>query len=271
MYVGVDIGGTKTLVATLNNDGVITEKAQFPTPEDYDEFLRQLQATAESLRAHDFRAGCVAVPGKVDRERGMALRFGNVRWKPVPLQADTEQIFKCPMLLEHDSALGGLSESKLLPPDKRILYITISTGIGTGLIDHQHIIPALADSEGGQMLLEYHGKRAKWESFASGKAIVKRFGKKAADINDSASWQRIAHDLAQGFIELIAVTQPDIIIVGGSVGRFLDRFKEPLLAEIKQYHNPLVPTPSIREAARPEEAVVFGCYDLAKEHYGSNA
>lgn len=268
MYAGVDIGGTKTLVAAIDDNGVIVKTIKFSTPQDYSAFLDQLKEATTALGEIDFRAGCIAVPGKVDRTRGLALRFGNLKWKPMPLQADAERIFNCPMLLEHDSALGGLSESKLLPADKLVLYITISTGIGTGLIDHQHIIQSLADSEGGQMLLEYHGKRMKWESFASGHAIVERFGKKAADITDTTTWRRIAHDLAQGFIELIAVTQPDIIVVGGSVGRYLDRFKEPLVEEIRQYHNPLVPMPEIRGAARPDEAVVYGCYDFAREHYG---
>jgi glucokinase len=196
--------------------------------------------------------------------------LGNLPWHDEPLQADAEKIFNCPLMIEHDSALGGLSESMLLPENKRVLYVTISTGIGTGLIDHRSIVPELADSEGGQMLLEYRGKHVKWESFASGRAIVERFGKKAAEIDDDATWQRIAHDLAQGFIELIAITQPDIIVIGGSVGRYFDRFKVFLEQEVTKYRNPLVPIPAFQQAVRPDDAVLYGCYDLAMAHYGTN-
>ena len=271
MYVGVDIGGTKTLVGVLDDDGVIIEQVKFPTPKMYDDFVTSLESTAKGLKCHDFRAGAMAVPGRVDREHGRAERLGNLPWRNVPLQADAESIFKCPIVLEHDGVLGGLSESMLLPKEKRVLYVTISTGIGTGLIDHQAIVPEMANSEGGQMLLEYHGKRKKWESFASGSAIVKRFGKKAAEIEDKATWQRIAHDLAQGFIELIAIMQPDIIVIGGSVGRYFDRFESMLLEEINKYPNPLIPIPEFRAAARPDNAVLYGCYDLAKAIYGKNA
>lgn len=269
--MGVDIGGTKTLAASLDDSGAIVESVKFPTPRSYDEFLNALKDARQQLKTDDFRAGCVAVPGRVDREHGLGLRFGNLPWERVPLQADAEHIFHCPIILEHDGNLGGLSESMLLPADKRVLYVTISTGIGTGLIDHQAIVPELADSEGGRMLLEFHGKRVKWESFASGRAIVERFGKKAADITDARTWRRIAHDLAQGFIELTAIMQPDIIVVGGGVGRYFDHFKAFLAEELSKYRDPLVPLPVFQAAKRPDEAVIYGCYDLARKRYGPHA
>jgi predicted NBD/HSP70 family sugar kinase len=271
MYVGVDIGGTKTLVAALDDNGVIKDKVRFETPRDYPEFIAALQKATSKLPESDFRAGCIAAPGKIDHDRGIVTYFGTLPWQNVPLEADGLKTFGCPILIENDAKLAGLSESKLLPPDKRILYVTISTGIGTGFICNQHIDPGLEDIEGGQMLLDYRGKREAWEDFASGSAIVRRFGKKAEDIDDEPTWQRIAHDLAQGFIELIAITQPEIIVVGGSVGKHLDRFKTYLLHEIEHYNNPLLAKPEFLTAQRPDDAVLYGCFDLAKEHYGSNS
>ena len=270
MYAGVDIGGSKTLVGVLDDNGVAIEKIRFQTPAGYQLFLGELKKTVASLQTSDFKAGCVAVPGKINRERGVGEYFGNLPWHNVSIQADTEHIFHCPIVIENDANLGALSESMLLPKDKRILYVTISTGIGTGFVFNRTIDADLANSEGGHMLLEYHGKRIPWEEFASGRAIVKRFGKKAADITDEAIWRRIAHDLALGFIELIAITQPDIIIIGGSVGTYLDRFKAFLVGELKQYSNPLITIPVFQQAARPEEAVLYGCYDLAHQQYGKN-
>jgi predicted NBD/HSP70 family sugar kinase len=270
MYVGVDIGGTKTLVAVLNDQGVILERIRFLTPPHYEEFINALESAAQGLQHQDFRAGCVGAPGKIDRDHGIGRDFGNLRWHNVPIQSDAERIFRCPMLVENDANLGGLSESMLLPRDKRVLYVTVSTGIGTGFIDHQHIAPELANSEGGHMLLPFQGKRMLWESFASGRAIVKRFGKKAAEITDEATWRRIAHDLSLGFVELIAIAQPDIIVIGGGVGTYYERFEPFLLHELEKIENPMVSMPSIRKAARPEDAVLYGCYDLAHTVYGSN-
>lgn len=271
MYIGVDIGGTKTLVGVLDENGVLVEQTKFPTSQEYSSFVGDLEQAVRGLNTKDFRAGCIAAPGHVDHEHGIGTHFGNLPWENVSLLADGERIFNCPMLLENDAKLAGLSESKLLPAEKEVMYITISTGINIGLVHHQTIVPELADSEAGQMLLEYHGKRMPWEDFASGRAIVERFGKKAKDITDEATWRRIAKDLSQGFIELIAIMQPDIIVVGGSVGHYFDRFKDYLIDEIKKYHNPLIQLPEFRQAARPDEAVIYGCYDLAHDTYGTTA
>lgn len=270
MFAGVDIGGTKTLLATFDDEGVIVESQRFETPSDYSTFLEELKQVVSTLKTTDFRAVCVAVPGKIDRRRGIGEYFGNETWHDVPIQIDTEHIFNCPIVIENDANLGALSESMLRPKDKRLLYITISTGIGTGFTINRELDLELIDSEGGQMMFEYHDKLIPWEDFASGRAIVKRFGKKAEDIDDKKIWQRIAHDLAIGFIELIAIAQPDIIVIGGSVGKYFDRFKDYLLKELDQYNNPLVPIPDIQTATRPKEAVVYGCYELASRRYGTN-
>lgn len=270
MYLGVDVGGTKTLIGVLNDDGEIRESLKFPTPEKYDIWLEELKKHLGELKHDDFHAAGVAVPGMVDRERGIALKFGNLHWHNVAIQADTEKIFHCPVVLENDANLAALSEAMLLKHYRKVLYVTVSTGIGTGYIFDQTIEPGMADSEGGQMMLEHHGRMEKWEHFASGSAIVRRFGKRAEDIHDEKTWKRISHDLALGFIELIAVGQPDVIVIGGSVGTYLERYKPFLEAELKKFHNPMTPIPPIRKAERPNEAVVYGCYDLAKSVYGKN-
>jgi len=264
MYIGVDVGGTKTLVATFSDDGVMGEQTKFPTPPDYDTFLTELKRAVSEFTTKDFRAGAIAVPGRMDRKRGVVAYLANLPWRDVPLQADAERLLNCPIALEHDGPLAGLYESLFLPADQTVLYVTISTGIGTGFISHHQIMPELADSEAGHMILPFRGKRMEWEKFTSGRAIVERFGKKAAEITDQATWQRIAHDLAQGFIELIAIEQPDVIVIGGSVGRYFDQFHQPLVQELQRFSTPLLPIPEFKQAERPEEAVIYGCYALAR-------
>lgn len=269
MYLAIDIGGTKTLLASLNNDGVITEQQRFETPKNYDEFVEALAENVANMSTKDFLACTVGVPGRLDREKGIGIAMGNLPWSNVPIKADVRKIVHCPVYIENDAKLAGLSEAMLVKHRyDRVLYVTISTGIGVGIIINQEIDPAFADSEGGQMMLEHNDRLMRWEDFASGSAIVRRYGKKARDITDEATWRHIARDLSVGFIDLISVIQPQVIIVGGSVGHYLDRFKQPLEQELQRYAMPLVPIPPIIEAKRPEEAVVFGCYDLAKSLYG---
>ena len=269
MYIGVDIGGTKTLIASLTDDGIIDEQIKFPTPENYDQFLTELSNNFGTLKTNTYNAATVAAPGSIDRMEGVARSFGNLPWSDVPIKRDTEIIFGCPVALENDANLAGLSEAMLLKnTHQKVLYITISTGIGTGFIVNQKIDPSMADSEGGDLMIQRDGKLVKWETFASGKAIFNHYEKRAEDITDPEIWKLIAEDLCVGFLDLIAVTQPDVIVVGGGVGTYLDRFHDFLVADMKQYENPLLQIPPVQKAVRPEEAVIYGCYELARELYG---
>jgi len=268
MYVGIDIGGTKTLLAVLTNAGVITESIKFPTPADYNDFLKELHTNVVNLTTHDFRAGSVAAPGAIDRKHGIFERGGNLGWKNVRLQHDVERITHCPMLVENDANLAGLSEAMLLK-DKhaKVLYLTISTGIGGGFIVDQKIDPTMADIEPGQMMLQRGDRIVKWESFASGKAIYERYQQKASEIEDPNIWASVVKDWVIGFLDLIAVTEPDVIVLGGGVGHYLPKYHDLLVAELKKYATPMTPVPPIIPAQRPEEAVVYGCYDLARSIY----
>lgn len=268
MYVGIDIGGTKTLVAALSDNGEIAGSLKFPTPANYHEFLPELEKTLKALPFDDFRAGCVAAPGTIDRVKGHFLRGGNLHWDNVPLQHDVEKLTGCPMLIDNDCNLAGLSEAMLLKEKHaKVLYISISTGIGTGFIVNQQIEPNMADSEGGLITVQHGDKLMQWEDFASGKAIYAKYGLKASEIEDPKIWKEIIKLWTVGFLDLLAVTEPDVVVLGGGVGHYLEKYHDFLVEELQQHTTPMVPIPPIVKAQRPEEAVVYGCYDLAKARY----
>jgi predicted NBD/HSP70 family sugar kinase len=150
----------------------------------------------------------------------------------------------------------------------KVLYLTISTGIGSGIITNKEIDPEFIDSEAGQIILEHDGRPEKWEKFASGSAIVKHFGKQAHDIHDQKSWHLVAANIAEGLLDLIPIIQPGVIIIGGGAGSYFDRFSKFLVSDLRHYDNALAPIPPIIKAQRPSEAVLYGCYDLAKANYG---
>jgi glucokinase len=268
MYLGIDIGGTKTLVATISDDGAIQEKHLFPTPKDYESLLQGLREAAAKFSVKEFQGGGVGVPGHIDYEHGISINSPHVEWNNVPLRDDCAKTFGCPFVIDNDANMAALSEAMLHKDAEAVLYFTVSTGIGTGLVRHQRLDPALLKSEGGHIVLPYKDKLMDWEDFASGQAIYKRLGKKAVDITDEDDWRAIAHNLALGFFAHIAILQPDLIIVGGSIGTHFDHYSQYLMEELKKYEVPIVPVPPIVKAERPEEAVLFGCYDEAKQRFG---
>ena len=172
------------------------------------------------------------------------------------------------MVFENDAKMAALSEAMLLKDEyAKVLYVTISTGIGFGLVLDGKIDTSVGDGGGRTILLEHNDALEPWESFSSGKAIVEKYGKRAEEIHDKKTWQAISRELAKGFIHLIAIMQPEVIVVGGGVGQYFDRFGHFLREDLRKYKIPIVKMPVIIEAQRPDEAVVYGCYDLAKQYY----
>lgn len=272
MYLGVDVGGTKTLVALFDKRGDLKASQKFPTPPVYEDFLDQLDKVVVSLSTERFYAACVAMPAMLDKDGKVGIAFSNLTWTNVPILSDSRRLFKCPVVVENDAKLAGLSEANLVRKEfKKVLYVTISTGIGYSLITNGIIDQSIADGGGRTMLLEHRGELRPWESFASGKAIVDRYGKRASDIDDPKVWEVMAKDFAAGLIDLIAILQPEVIVIGGGVGSHFKKFEKPLKKILKSYETPMLPIPPVRMAQHPEEAVIYGCYDLIKELYAKVA
>lgn len=269
MYIGIDIGGTKTLVAALTDEGVIQESAKVLTPETYDGLLKEVAHIVASFTTKDFRAGTVGVPGTINRKRGIVEQLGSrPKWKKLHILRDMENIIRCPMRIENDAKLGGLSEYMLLKNQyKRVLYVTISTGIGIGLTVDGKIDERIGDGGGRTILLEHHDKLVPWETFASGSAIVKTYGKLASEIEDKATWAKIVRSFTPGLIELIAILEPEAIVIGGGAGQYLNRFHDLLIQDMQKYETPMLQIPPILAAQRPDEAVIYGCYDYARQIY----
>ncbi len=267
MIAAIDIGGTKTLIVVFDASGKKVEEVKFPTPPDYENFKIELAKTVANLSTKSFSRVVVAAPGRIDRITGVVSAFGTLSWANTPLRADLAVVFQQRVLLENDANLAALSEGRLLYPTyHNALYITISTGIGAGLVIEGNLDPHFLDTEPGQMLFEHEGTLTDWEDFASGRAFQEKFGHSVSDTptDKTEAWQWFAQNLAIGLVNLSTVLTPDVIIMGGGAGGQLDLFRTPLFEKLEACRNPMFTIPPIVLAKRAHEAVIYGCYDYAQ-------
>ena len=268
MIVAVDTGGTKTLVASFDKHGVLGPQIKFETPKDPIEYVKLLQSTIQQNYSGKLvDAIVVAIPGII--KKGVAVWCNNLKWNNFDVAKALAGTLKdTPIYIENDANLAGLSETrflKIIPSQS--LYVTVSTGIGTGIITDGHINPGLRNSEAGRALIEYDGVVREWESFASGKAIYRTYGKYARDITSKKIWYQIADRISRGFLAVIPILQPEIIIIGGSIGTYFDRFGKQLEGLLKEKLPPHIPCPVILQAKHPELAVIYGCYYYALDSF----
>ncbi len=264
MIVAVDTGGTKTLIASFGSNGEAHETIKFPTPKSQDEYVDLLRSTLQkNYGKSKVDALVIALPGIV--KEGVAIWCNNLKWKNFDAKSAFHDVFEdTPLYIENDANLAGLAEARTLKPiPTSVLYVTISTGIGTGVITEGKIDPGLRLSEGGRTMVEFDGVIREWESFASGKAIHATYGKYARDITDGRTWYQIANRISRGFLAMIPVIQPEVVVIGGSIGRFFAHYGTQLESILHEKLPSHIPCPRFIEASHPDEAVIYGGYYYA--------
>ena len=271
MLVVVDTGGTKTLVASFDRNGVLGEQIKFPTPKDPTEYTILLRSIlTDNYGKKKVKAIIIAAPGII--KNGVALWCPNLKWEKFNITKAIGGVLgdDTPILVENDANLAGLAETRIMKkiPDQS-LYVTVSTGIGSGIITDGHINESLRNSEAGHALVEYDGVVREWESFASGQAIYKTYGKYARDITSKRTWNQIADRISRGFLAVIPILQPDLIIIGGSIGTYFDQYGEQLQGLLKEKLPEHIPCPKFVQAKYPELAVIYGCYYYALDNLGA--
>ena len=263
MIAGVDIGGTKIAVGVVNGNGQVLSRREFPT-DAAGGYAQALNRTVKTLREVSIEAGeeitgiGIGSTGPVypfTGEIGEVNFFPN--WRGENPVRDLEQIFQLSVAMENDADAAALGEAGwgAGKNKKRLIYVTVKTGIGAGIILDGQIYRSVDDShpEIGHHLIDpsgppcdcgFHGC---WESLAAGPAMVKwiernappeyahRAGLTAKKICELAQqgeeWPRRtveheAHYLGAGLANLVTMFVPEVIILGGSVMKSAPLFLE---------------------------------------------
>ncbi len=144
LVAGVDLGGTKILTVLADHSGRVLARVKVPTGarhgQDYvintivdsvNEVMRQSGALPGVVRAVG-----VGAPGPLDQDRGIVFLAPNLGWRDVPLGALLGDRLGLPVWLENDANLAALGEHFCGAGrgEKHMVYITVSTGVGGGIV-----------------------------------------------------------------------------------------------------------------------------------------
>jgi len=265
MYIGVDIGGSKILVVAGNADHEILHQAKVETPATADQAIIEIVHLIESVSdGHDIKAIAVGIAGLIDRAKGRFLSNSNISWGPTSFVEKLKNHFKVPVCLENDADVAGLAEAiegagKNYP---YVFYLTISTGVGTGIVIDRKIYHGEHDSEGGKIYIPAEGTIETLEHAIAGPALKRRFGLYGYQITDPRQWDEFAADLAVGLYNFITVLSPSVVVIGGGVGVHFKKFEQPMHKHL-QTLGPKYPLPPIVPAKHIETAVAYGALILA--------
>jgi len=273
MYAALDIGGTKLLAAVAGPDLRPGAALRRPTPEE-----RPLDALVDMLdqvRADQPLEGiAMAVPGPFDRDRGALLDPPNMpwAWRQLTLVEPLRARFGCPVVLENDANCAALAEALhgAAAGMRTVVYFTVSTGIGTGIVVDGRLLAGRHDTEGGHQVLWpqwlggppcHCGGWGCLEALASGGAIARRFGVPAEHLTDPAAWEDVGRWLALGVVNAVALHDPDAVVLGGGVCAAWHKFWPSLSVTVDAALR-LQPRPPILQASLGEDRNLWGALSL---------
>jgi predicted NBD/HSP70 family sugar kinase len=277
VFVGLDIGGTKIMVASADREGNILRRARTATTTSLEEDLTNLNSMIAEVAGNEAILGMgAAIGGPLDWERGIVSPLHQPAWRNIPLKAWMESKWNCPFRVDVDTNVAALGEYRWGGASaKRFLYLTLSTGMGGGFLVDGTIYRGQggAHPEVGHQSVNFRcvnqsavqcecGAPDCLEALISGNGIRRIYGKPAEELSPN-EWEEVAYNLGQGLRNLAAIYAPDLVCIGGGVAV---GGGEPFISkarEVMQGYLQLVPPPQVALSNLGYDTALRGAIALA--------
>lgn len=304
LTIAVDIGGTHIRVAAYepNSTTPISHHKTKSLADQPGVFDRLVEAVKQVWQDGQVSAIGIASPGPLDPHAGVILDTPNIlEWDNFPLAAKLTDQFNVPVYLDNDANMAGLGEWQYGAGQghRDLVYLTISTGIGGGVISGDQLLQGYRGmgAELGHMLIDPNGplcgcgKRGHIESFASGPSIVRYFNEQlnagqqsslqpdpnlgtaqlaeaalAGDSLATSAFSRAGHYLGIAVANFLAIFDPSILIFGGGVSQVGDLLFKPFEESLREhvFHSHYMDDLVITKAALGDDAGLLGALALAR-------
>ena len=276
LILGVDLGGTKILTAVTNSQGKMLSRDHSITPakKGHEAVIQSILESAHraldqaGVAISELGAIGVGAPGLSNPETGILFTSPNLPgWQDIPLRDIMQKRLGKKTFLINDANAAALGEFYFgaARGARNFIYITLSTGIGGGIVIDGKIYTGAIGAAGevGHMTIDDEGpicncgNRGCWETLASGTALAREAKHRikegvrtsileyaegdiekvtaqaihsAAEQGDSLAKELIARTgyyVGVGLANLINIFNPELIIIGGGLSNIGDMLLEP--------------------------------------------
>jgi len=303
--IAVDIGGTHIRVAAYEPNSIkpLSHKRTKTLASEPGVFDRLVHAI-EFVWQKNVAAIGIASPGPLDPHTGTILSTPNItEWQNFPLAPKLSDHFGVPVHLDNDANMAGLAEWQFGAGKGHhdLVYLTISTGIGGGVITNNQLLQGFRGmgAELGHMTVLADGplcgcgQPGHIEAISSGTAIA-RYVKEQIDagqkstlhasrhpdlstvqIADAAlkgdalalsAFERAGHYLGIAVANYLAIFDPSIVVFGGGVSQVGDLLFKPFEESLRKhvFHPHYLDDLVITKAALGDDAGLLGALALAR-------
>jgi glucokinase len=292
-YIAVDLGGTNIRAALVDDEGTIIEVKKTSTDGEkgWKHSINKLIELIESLNGYEDTIGIgVGCPGPLDPVKGLILKPTNLPlWDNVPLSDLLSFHFDKPCFVNNDANVAGLAEAFVGAGANHsiVQYITVSTGIGGGLVINGKLIDGATFNAGeiGNIIVDSthdfkHNflNKGAVEGLASGTALTRIANEKgikalhAGDLfNDESEVSneiidKAADNIARLMSTISHVVDPSIYVFGGTVMSKDNGFFELVTSKFETYVYPQMHGKIQMKKAQLDEPGIIGAAMLVKSN-----
>ena len=294
LKVGVDVGGTKIAAGIIDETGAIVRSARRPTPDSPEIPAAIAELVREVAQDETVAAVGIGAAGFISADRQTVLTAPNIDWNDTPLGHDVAALLGVPVVVENDANAAAWAEHRFGAGRgaHQMLAVTVGTGVGGGLVVNGHLVRGAHGiaAEVGHIRFERNGLlcgcglHGCLEQYASGTALERRAeGRlvgpdgapvsgpeitRLANADDPAACELLAEfgrDLGEGIATLVAVIDPEVIVIGGGVAEAGDHLLDPVREGLAAFITGGTerPGPSVVAAELGNQAGLVGAADLA--------
>ncbi|UXT85295.1 ROK family protein (plasmid) [Agrobacterium tumefaciens] len=298
-FIGVDLGGTHLRVASIDASGAIHASRRVGTARDGgpEAVIAQILQLLDDVGTAGAKSVGIGIPGSIDAVTGTVLGIPALPgWDRIPLGALIRDRAGIPCLLENDATAAAIGEWRAGAAKgcEHFVYVTISTGIGAGVVIDGRVLRGargLAGEIGHTRIADHSdicscGKIGCWEAVASGTALGRR-GKRAMESNAGSLLAEVsgaeqlsafhvglaarrgdevalallreeAELLGLGFVNAQHLYAPEKIVVGGGLSSLLDLMQDDIELVVRDRLLPGFPPAPIVVASLGDDAGVIG-------------
>ncbi len=276
----IDIGGTKFTVGAFDHDSLVARESR-PTdrtggPQSMVAAIREIYSQWQrDLHFHPDACG-IGFGGPVDfASQTVTLSTHVGGWDGYALVPEISRLTGVPTIMDNDANVGGLGEAYYgaAKNTRSSLYMTLSTGIGGGIIVDGSVYRG-ADSfagEIGHMNLVPDGpdclcgSQGCFERMCCGLWLERDYGKPAHELlGDPQFVRRYVVYLARGLKAALMILNPEMIVIGGGISKAGDRLFVPLREELAKQMPAWSRARRVVERAQlGDDSVLYGALVLA--------
>jgi glucokinase len=254
LALALDIGGTRLRAAAIDAEGKVHHRESVATQADGTGkvIVGQLIEIATKVldRCEDVSGVGLSALGPLDQKSGVITTPATLpNFRHVPIKAMLEDVLQRDVLIENDAIAAACGEWKYGAGRgvESLVYLTVSTGLGGGVISDGHVLRGASGFAGhvGHMKLFPDGERCGcgnrgcWEVYASGTAFTERACSKLGSITAEQVFARaLAGDvlaqklvdeeadfLGMGIVSLLHLFNPERIVIGGGLSNALEQLR----------------------------------------------